>query len=374
MKVMIVRRVRGATPSMDIYADNLVAGLRSVRPEWTITELEPKPWNSPDKLWLKGPGFRKYYECFWRYPREVSQHQADIFHIIDGTDGHIARWLRNSGKLTVVTCHDLVQFVYPDSLIGESRFPAFSLAVWQQSVRGMCQANHIISVSSNTAKDVQKFLPITPENISVVLNGIDPQFRILPKDSSANFRQKYAVSPETLCLLNVGATSPRKNILTVLKVLATLSMKGISASLWKVGGEFKDEHKDFIEKHNLQQKIIHFIKPDKDTLEQIYNAADMLLAPSLYEGFGLTILEAMACGLPVVTSNTSSLPEVAGDAACLVNPTDVEEIVMKVCQIKQNADHRSQLIEKGLERVKQFSWKNTSEQVAKVYEELVSNK
>lgn len=372
MRVAIVRRVRGATPSMDIYADNLVAGLRDVRPQWTITELEPKPWNSPDKLWLQGPGFRKYYELFWRFPRAVSQHQADIFHIVDHTDGHIVRCLRQSGKVAIITCHDLVQFVYPDSLNDESRLPAFSFAIWRHSVRGMCQANHVITVSSNTAKDVQKYLSIRPKKITVALNGIDPQFRVLPRDSVTYLRQKSAVSPETLCLLHVGATSPRKNILTVLKVLANLTMRGISVSLWKVGGEFKDEHKDFIQKYDLKQKIIHFIKPDKDTLEQIYNAADLLLSPSLYEGFGLTILEAMACGLPVITSNTSSLPEVAGNAACLVNPTDVEEIVMKICRIRQDADYRRQLIENGLERVKHFSWKNTSEQVVKVYEELVS--
>jgi glycosyltransferase involved in cell wall biosynthesis len=371
MKVVVARRVRGSTPSIDIYTDNLVAGLKAVRPEWTIVEMEPTPWNSPDKLWMSGPGFRKYYECFWRYPQEVSQQQADIFHIVDHTDAHIARWLSKVGKSAIVTCHDLVQLIYPER---QSRFPALSLAVWRNSVQGMRQANHVIAVSSNTAKDVNQLLGVPTENVTVALNGVEPQFRILPDAAVSALRQQYTPDPETICLLHVGGTHQRKNILTILKVIENLRSQGISVCLWKTGSQFTPEHKAFIRDRQLEQSIIHFGDPDKETLVSIYNAADILLSPSIYEGFGLTIVEAMACGTAVITSNVSSLPEVVGDAAILVDPLDVEAIAAAVCRIKQDPDYHAQLVEKGLSRAQDFSWQKTAEGVAQVYESLVPEK
>jgi len=371
MKVVIVRRIRGSTPSIDLYSNNLVASLKTVRPTWTITEIEPKPWSSPDKLWMSGINIRKYYECFWRYPQEVIQQQADVFHIVDQTDAHIARWLQKSGKTTVVTCHDLIQLISPEK---ESRFPALSLAIWRNSVQGMCKAQHVITVSSNTAKDVEKLLYIPSEKITVVLNGVDPEFRVIPQNELESLRQKYTPSPETICLLNVGGTHQRKNILTVLKVVENLRSRGLSVCFWKAGGQFTNEHKAFITTHKLEQNIVHFGNPDKKTLIALYNSADILLSPSLYEGFGLTIVEAMACGTPVITSNVSSLPEVVGDAAILVDPLNVEAISDAVCQIKHDPVYCNQLVEKGLLRAKFFSWQENAEQVAKVYENLVLKK
>ncbi|MEL7407582.1 MAG: glycosyltransferase, partial [Cyanobacteria bacterium J06558_2] len=109
-------------------------------------------------------------------------------------------------------------------------------------------------------------------------------------------------------------------------------------------------------------------------LIKFYNAADVLVAPSLYEGFGLTILEAMSCGTPTITSNVSALPEVAGDAAILVDPNDVSAITQAVLQITQDAALRQILFDKGLARVKQFSWKETAKQTAAVYEQVAKLK
>ncbi len=368
MKVVIVRRVRGSTPSLDLYSDNLVTGLKIARPQWTITEIEPKPWNSPDKLWMSGPGIRKYYESYWRYPKEISQLQADIFHIVDQTDAHIVRWLHKAGKSTVVTCHDLVQLIQPEK---QSRFPKLSLAIWQYSVNSMRQANQVIAVSSNTAKDINRLLGIPTEQVSVVLNGVEPHFRPLPRHVTDPLRQKYLPSPDSICLLNVGGSHQRKNILTVLKVLANLRAQGWSTCLWKVGSEFHAEQKAFIEEHQLDPNIIHFGTPDKEVLVSLYNAADILLSPSFYEGFGLTIGEAMACGTTVITSNTSSLPEVAGDAAILVDPTDVKAIVESVIHLTENYQYRKNFIEKGQLRAESFKWETVGEEVARIYERIL---
>lgn len=371
MRIAIVRRLPGITFSMDVYTEGLVTGLRAVRPDWEIVEITPRPWAKGKDLWKSGTGVKKYYERFLRHPREVIRQHADVFHVVDHSSGHVAYWLKNAGKPVIVTCHDLIQSVYPDNLRGQSKFPLLSQSVWEYTIRGMRSANHIITVSTTTKQDVQRILQIAADRMTVVPNAVDPQFQVLPPAAIEPLQQQYRPTPETFCLLNVGSCHPRKNIITVLRVLQLLKEQGLPIQLWKTGDDFTDEQKQFIYSHQLQQCITYLGKPNKQTLIQIYNAADLLLAPSLYEGFGLTILEAMACGTPVITSNVSSLPEVAGEAAILVEPMDVKSMVAAICQLSQNKGDRQTLIEEGLQRVQQFTWENTARQVAKVYESLV---
>lgn len=374
MQVVIVRREFGITPSMDVYADNLVANLKIIRPDWSITEIAPRHWNkhcwNKTDSWQSGTGLRKYYERFWRHPQSVSQLQGDIFHIIDHSNAHVAYRLKKSGQRVVVTCHDLIQCVYPEFLRTQSRFPALSRWAWNFSVQGMSQANCVIAVSKNTAQDVAHLLSIEPAQIEVVPNGVNAQFRQLPAQQSDSFRQIHGTTPDTICLLNVGTTVQRKNILTVLKVLRDLRDQGLSVCLWRVGESFSSDQQTFIQFHGLENAILHFGKPDIATLIQIYNAADVLLTPSLYEGFGLTVLEAMACGTPVITSNVSSLPEVAGDAAVLVDPLDVSTICQTVLRLHGDATTRQNLINQGLTRARMFTWRHTAEQIADIYERL----
>lgn len=374
MRVVIIRRERGVAFSMDVYADNLVAGLKAVRPDWEIIEIAPEPWSQAENLWHSGTGLRKYYERFWNHPRTVSRQQADIFHIIDNCNAHVAYWLKQRGQSVVVTCHDLVQFVYPEILKGQARFPAFSMAAWKYSMQGMTEADRIIAVSSNTAQDITQMLGIAPERITVIPNGVESYFRVLPSDRVQAIRQQQGLSNEAFCLLNVGSNHQRKNVFTVLKVLKELKDKGLPVYLWKIGDDFTGEQKEFIEEQDLGNCIAFLGKADKEKLVEYYNAADALIAPSLYEGFGLTILEAMACGTPVVTSNVSSLPEVAGDATILTDPLDVQAIVAAVSHLYGDEIHRQEMIEKGLHRIQQFTWMNATEKVATIYEKIVSQK
>ena len=372
MRLTIVRRVPGSTFSLDIYADNLVAALKVVRPKWEITEIAPIPWNSPDKLWKSGSGIKKYYETFWRHPRAVALLEADIFHVIDQCESHIVYGLHRANKPVVVTCHDLVQFVYPEILRDQSRLPALSMATWKYSVAGMTKADRLIAVSTNTAQDLTRFLAIDSARTTVIPNGLNAEFQVLPSAEVAEIRRQYA-RPDTFCLLNVGSTHLRKNILTVLKSLKMLKDKGIPVCLWRTGDKFTKEQQAYIQAHDLESDILDLGSPDTARLIQIYNAADVLLAPSLYEGFGLTIVEAMACGTPVITSNASSLPEVVDDAAILVDPLDVEAIVAAVWQLQRPSYYR-QLVAKGLLRSQSFSWQQTAEQVARVYEQVLINR
>ncbi|MFM6618980.1 MAG: glycosyltransferase, partial [Dolichospermum sp.] len=153
-------------------------------------------------------------------------------------------------------------------------------------------------------------------------------------------------------------------------VLKTLKKTGFTVRLWRCGGKFTPEQLNFIQEHNLDQDILDFGTPDQSILIQLYNAADILLAPSLYEGFGLTILEAMACGLPVITSNVSSLPEVVDHAAVIVSPLDISAISQAIVNLQQNSLYRQNLITQGLIRAKQLTWKVSAKKLAEIYEKL----
>ena len=371
-RIAIARRERGNALSMDVYADNLIAGLRTIRPHWEIIEVAPQPWSSDlEDSWHSGNPVQKYYERFWRHPLAVSRTKADLFHIIDHTDGHIARWLTKLGKPIVVTCHDLVQYVYPEILKDQSRLPALSMASWRYSVGGMKLADCIIAVSSNTKKDVISMLNTSSDKVTTIPNGVDAQFRVIKSDRIWKQKHQHTTSSEEICLLNVGSTHQRKNIFTILKVLETLIQKGLPVRLWKVGSNFTAEQQAYICDRQLESQITCFGYPDRETLIELYNAADLLLAPSLYEGFGLTILEAMACGTPVVTSNVSSVPEVVGNAAISLDPLDIEAITESILQLQNNNNYRQDLVQKGLARAKQFTWKQTAENTASVYEQLL---
>ena len=370
MRIAIVRRAPLASYSMDVYADGLVSGLKTVRPDWEFVQIVPEQRQEGNSLLN---GLNKYYQRYWNYPQYVKnkKQDVDIFHVIDHSDGHLAYWLKDTGKPVVVTCHDLVNFVQPENARSQARIANVSMAVWKWAVKGLCKADHIISVSNHTAKDVKKILDIKPERITIVPNAVEPRFHQLSPAEIAAFRQQHQISPEKICLLNVGSNQPRKNVITVLKVLKALKAKGLPIHLFRTGPDFSEEFKTFIQSHNLSDCITDFGRPDNTTLTKIYNAADILVSPSLYEGFGMTLLEAMACGTPVITSNVTSLPEVAGDAGIVVNPTDVEAIVEAVCRLQNDEEHRKFLIDKGLKRVKLFTWENTAEQVAQGYEKLI---
>ena len=374
MRVAIVKREPKVAFSMDVYTKNLVTELKEIRPDWEIVEVSPKPWSKNlENLWQSGNPLRKYYERFYNHPRAVSRIEADVFHIIDHTDGHIAYGLKKLGKPVVITCHDLVQYVYPEILKTESRFPALSMAALKYSFRGTTVADKTIAISTNTAKDISHWLNIDPRQVEIVLNGVESVFRTLSPEVVRDWRSQYAKSPEEICLLNVGSTHQNKNIPTILKVVKAIADREIPVRLWKVGDDFSTEQKQFIKDNALEPHISLVGKPDLEGLICFYNAADVLLAPSLYEGFGLTILETMACGTPVITSNVSSLPEVAGDAAILVEPTDVRAITEAVLRLHKDSAFREDLIAKGLARCQEFTWRKTAEQVARVYEQIVDS-
>lgn len=366
MRVAIARTM--AEYSIDVYTNGLISGLKAVRPDWEIIELAPRSFDRTSSSWPLR--VQKYYERFWRYPRRVKQQSADIFHIIEPCDAHLVYWLKQTGQPAIVTCHDLINFFYQDNLKGSVQLPLISKSAWLYAVKGMKYADRIIAVSSATAKDTTQILDIEPARISVIPNAVEAVFKPLPKVEVESFRDRQGIGTDTFCLLNVGVNHPRKNISTILQAVAILVQKGLPIQFWKAGADFTSAQKQFIQIHNLTKWIKYFGKPDKSTLIQLYNAANALIAPSLHEGFGITILEAMACGTPVITSNVSAMPEVVGNAGILVNPSNAMEVADAAIHLQKDPIYYQELVNRSLNRVKLFTWEKTAEQVAEVYEKL----
>lgn len=369
MRVVLACTDKNESFSMNVYARNLVDGLEAIQPEWEIIEMRPYPYSSNNKSLIAG--LQKYYERLWNYPRNVAHQQADLFHIVDHSYGHLVYWLKKRRAKVLVTCHDLINLLHTENLYRRAKIPFVSMKAWKYSIQGLQKADHIIAVSAYTAMQVMRHLSIPPERITIVPNTVRPVFRPLPDEEVAEFRRSQKVSNDTFCILHVGTVEPRKNIQTILKVVGMLKHQNFPVRLWKVGEDFNSEQRNLIRMYDIEGYIKQFGKTNEANLVQIYNAADVLLYPSLYEGFGIPIIEAMACGTPVITSNTTSMPEVAGDSAILVDPTNCEAIVAAIIKLQKEPNFRSELIQKGYTRVKNFTLEASAEKIASIYEQLV---
>lgn len=370
MRIAILRPIPQFSFSMDVYAEGLIGGLKKVKPDWEIVEFAPVLSHFKSNPVLRG--IDKYYQRYWHYPKQLKQlSNIDLFHIIDHSDGHLLYWLKNLPQPKVITCHDLINLTQPDTFTGRSLVPIVSMTSWKFAVAGIKYANRAIAVSNHTAQDMVEHLDISRSKIATIPNAVDSQFTTIDLATINTYRQDRGITERDFCLLNVGSNNLRKNIDSILKAIAILKSQDLPIHFWKAGADFNSHQKQFITAHNLTDYVTYLGKPSFEELIKLYNAADVLVAPSLYEGFGLTILEAMSCGTPVITSNVTSLPEVAGEAAILIEPQDIQALVNAISCLYTQPNVRQSLINQGLARVEQFTWEKTAAQVAQVYQQLV---
>jgi glycosyltransferase involved in cell wall biosynthesis len=264
-----------------------------------------------------------------------------------------------------VTVHDLSFLFYPEGFRTLNRLYLRLFA--RLSAR---QARRVIAVSESTKRDVIEQYGIAPEKVDVVYNGVDPAFRPLPADQVSAFRTDRGL-PDRFILF-VGTLEPRKNIARLLQAYARLP--GARPPFMLVGGKgwFYDEVFSLVERLELGAEVHFAGYVPADDLPCWYNAADLFVYPSLYEGFGLPPLEAMACGTPVVTSTASSLPEVVGPAALLVDPTDTEALAVAMERGLTDAGLRAQMKAQGLARAADFSWSETARRTKESYRRALS--
>jgi len=273
---------------------------------------------------------------------------------------HFARYAPFIKKPFLITVHDLARCCFKFE-----RETIMERILLKLDIRGIKKASYVIAVSQNTKSDLIKYLNIPAEMITVIYNGID--HRIFKPVKSKPFDEPY--------ILYVGSERARKNLNRLLEAFSTLKEEFKGLKLVKVGtpgrsAEFRRRILKQIESLGLNEDVIFVDSAAENDLPHYYSAASLLVYPSLYEGFGLPPLEAMACGCPVVTSNNSSLPEVVGDAAITVDPCDVDALTNAMREVLTNDGLREAMIEKGLAQAKKFSWDKTAEKTLEVYERM----
>lgn len=316
---------------------------------WKPTRLSPR--------WLA----RIWHRAHLPLPIEQFAGRVDLFH---ATDFVLPPTLRKTR--TLLTVHDL-SFVR----VPETASPRLKAYLDRVVPRSVARADHVLVDSQATKDDLVGLYNTPPEKITVLLSGVDARFHRVEHGHDA-LRRKYNL-PDRPFIFTIGTIQPRKNYVRLITALSHLREQGFDLSLVIAGGKgwLDDPIYEAILTHKMDDAV-HMIGFANDAdLPGLYSAASCLAFPSLYEGFGLPVLEAMACGTPVLTSNVSSLPEVAGDAAITVDPLDQEAITKGLRQIIEDSTLRETLIQKGYQRAAQFTWANAARQLQAVYHSLV---
>ncbi len=253
------------------------------------------------------------------------------------------------GRSIVATVHDLAFCARPDTVAPETLRELES-----QLPDTLFRAERLIAVSDATASDLETHLGIPRRRIHTIHEGIDPGFATLAGSTPAGVSLPY--------LLFVSTLEPRKNVVGVLAAFHLLVEWGYPGQLVLVGrwGWRTEGIRDAIERSPARHRVLHLEGVERDQLPCLYRGADALLFPSWLEGFGLPILEAMVCGTPVVTSGSSSMPEVAGPAAVYVDPSSAHGIASAVSSLLADPQHRQRLVALGRERATRFSWRRAA--------------
>jgi glycosyltransferase involved in cell wall biosynthesis len=299
----------------------------------------------------------------WRVglPVQTVLGRFDLFHSPDFT-------LPPTGcRPSVLTVHDLAFMRVPEAAYPSLR--AYLEAVVPRSAR---RADRIVAVSWCTATDLQDLLDIPAERIAVIPEGVGSAFK--PVDEARKTRAELELYGITgPYVLAVGTLEPRKNYVRLFRAYARLMETGYRGQLVVAGrrGWLYEPILAAIRELRLGERI-RIIRPQDRDLPTLYSLADIFVYPSLYEGFGIPPLEAMACGTPVACSGTSSLPEVVGDAALLFNPLDEPEIADAMALLLTDSELRSQLVTRGLQRAAQFTWEQAAESTIAVYRDVAA--
>lgn len=267
---------------------------------------------------------------------------------------------------TILFQHDLIEYYVTNQRWYKMLFRriAYPLAIKL--------SDRIIGVSENTVRDIKKFFNVPDSKLDLIYNGADDSFKPLDRKHSKKYiSDRYGINDNFI--LYVGTlTLPQKNLLRLVEAYEKVIKKGIDVKLVMVGRRWKDCEKifDLVAGKGLQNSVIFTeYAPDED-LPYFYNSAEVFCFPSIYEGFGLPVLEAMACGCPVVTSNVSSLPEVVGDAGIMIDPYSVEELSGALLKMLTDEKARERYIAAGLEQCKKFSWEESAKKLLQIIQSL----
>jgi len=356
------------------YARELTGALASVDPSnaYRLFAAGSKSAELPD---LPGGNFSwrstrvssKWLARLWHragipLPIETITGPIDLYHATD-----FVLPPTRSGTRTLLTVHDLSFIRVPTA--ASPPLKAYLDAVVPPSVAA---ADHILADSEATKADLIELYRTPGDKITVLYSGVNPRFRrVDDAEALRRVRLKYGLANSYI--LSVGTVQPRKNYSRVVEALSALRQAGHDLHYVIAGGSgwLEDELEATIEREGMGEYVHLLGLVDDEDLPALYSGARALVMISLYEGFGLPVLEAMACGTPVITSNLSSLPEVGGSAALLVDPHDTEAVQDAILRLEADAATRTRLIKAGYQQAERFSWARAARQLKAIYDEIL---
>ncbi len=277
---------------------------------------------------------------------------------------------------SIVTIHDCVHVLFPHYASSKTAYKMAKAATG----RTLRKCSHIFTVSEATQRDLMRLFSIPEEKVTVVYNAIDER-AISSDDPEERKRVLERYQIQDPFLLYAGNIKPHKNIARIIEAFSVLKTELRDHETWKnlkllIIGDELSKHQ-ILRRTVIRSGVQHDVRflgfVPYETLKVFYKCAEIFVFPSLYEGFGLPPLEAMANGTPVLTSNVSSLPEVLGDAALLINPENVFEISKGLKHLLFDSEFRAQLTDKGLVQFRKYSWRKSAELVWKTYQKVLQN-
>ena len=342
MKIAVFPGIDG-NASIDRYARELAANVPSGI-DAEVVSLNKSPG-------LKGATYDRYL----KYPRIARQSRAD-YNII-ASESYSFLLLELPPQRTVVICHDLHPLIFR-GWSGTYRLR------YKMNLRIMRRAHAIIAISEHTMKDLLKYCPfIPPEKVFAIHNGLERKWRRIEDEARLHpVRHTYGLEGKTI-ILHVGNDNWYKNVATLLRAVAAVDDPNLV--LVKVG-DCGAPNRALIQQLGIANRFVHIRGADDDQLMSLYSLANMLVFPSLHEGFGWPPLEAMACGCPVITTRQASLPEVCGEACLYVGPRDANGIAAVIRRLRNEPDLRADLVRRGLLQAQKFDWRQTAEAILRV--------
>lgn len=294
-----------------------------------------------------------YFIDRFRIPRGY-----DVYHICN----QMIAFMSGFRRPTVVTLFDVIQLQKDNDKLGGPLISRIYSWLIRRSVKSMTKADAVICISEYSKQEACRLLKLDPQKVTVIYSGINHDvFKVQDKLAC---RRQLKLPIDKKIILHVGSEIARKNVVRLVEAFAQSKSEAVFVRL----GPKSKEVEETIDRLKINQRVIYRESFFEDEVAKYYAAADVLVFPSLEEGFGLPIIEAMACGCPVITSNCGAMKEVAQNSAILVNPTRTDEIRMAIEKVLQsNLGEINVYRQKGIRRARYFNWQKYSHEVVKVY-------